>query len=193
MAKILKNDKGLTRRLIPNFPMGCRRLGPAEGFLEAFHQDNVQLAEGDIASFSENGLLTTDGVEYAADVIICATGFEVSFKPQFPVIGSNGISLSEAWKDDPSAYLAVAASGFPNFMSKFDQLFTLPMLTYQVGSLGPNCPAGHGSFITVLEAAQNYVCKVIRKIQTENIRSLSVKPEAVAEYNKHVHEWLKRT
>lgn len=45
----------------------------------------------------------------------------------------------------------------------------------------------------MLEAAQNYICKVIRKIQTENIRSLDVKPEAVAEYNEHVHEWLKRT
>jgi hypothetical protein len=45
----------------------------------------------------------------------------------------------------------------------------------------------------VLEAAQNYICKVIRKIQTENIRSFDVKPEAVVEYNEHVHEWLKRT
>lgn len=62
-----------------------------------------------------------------------------------------------------------------------------------VGSLGPNCPAGHGSFVTVLEAAQNYVCKTIRKMQTENIRSIEVKKEAVDEYNEHVHEWLKRT
>lgn len=62
-----------------------------------------------------------------------------------------------------------------------------------VGSLGPNCPAGHGSFVTVLEAAQNYVCKVIRKIQVENIRSIEVKADALAEYNEHIHEWLKRT
>jgi hypothetical protein len=62
-----------------------------------------------------------------------------------------------------------------------------------VGSLGPNCPAGHGSFITVLEAAQNYICKIIRKIQTENILTMDVKPEVVDEYNEHVHEWLKRT
>lgn len=119
MAKILNNDERLTQRLIPSFPMGCRRLGPAEGFLEAFHESNVELAEGEIASFTENGLRTTDGKEHTADVIICATGFEVSFRPQFPVIGSNGLSLSEAWKEEPSAYLAVAASGFPNFMSEF--------------------------------------------------------------------------
>jgi hypothetical protein len=62
-----------------------------------------------------------------------------------------------------------------------------------VGSLGPNCPAGHGSFVTVLEAAQNYICKIIRKMQTENIKALEIKAGAVAEYNEHVHEWLKRT
>ncbi|KAF9876803.1 hypothetical protein CkaCkLH20_05649 [Colletotrichum karsti] len=178
MKRILKNDKTLTERLVPTFPMGCRRLGPAEGFLEAFHEDNVELAEGDIESFTEDGLRTTDGTEFKADVIICATGFNVSFKPHFPIIGRDQVSLSEAWKNDPAAYLALTTSGFPNFM---------------IGSLGPNCPAGHGSFITVLEAAQNYVCKIIRKIQTENILSMEVKPEVVAEYNEHVHEWLKRT
>lgn len=30
-------------------------------------------------------------------------------------------------------------------------------------------------------------------MQTENIRSMEVKKEAVEEYNEHVHEWLKRT
>jgi hypothetical protein len=66
-------------------------------------------------------------------------------------------------------------------------------LLFIVGSLGPNCPAGHGSFVTVLEAAQNYICKVIRKIQTENIKSIDVKDDVVCEYNEHVHRWLTRT
>ncbi|CAI6095964.1 unnamed protein product [Clonostachys chloroleuca] len=178
MAKILNYDKGLTDRLIPDFPLGCRRLGPAEGFLESFLEDHVELAEGDIKAFTENGLVTAQGQEYNADVIICATGFDVSFKPNFPILGREGISLGKLWEKDPAAYLSVAARGFPNFM---------------IGSLGPNCPAGHGSFVTVLEAAQNYVCKVIRKIQVENIRSIEVKADAFAEYNEHIHEWLKRT
>ncbi|KXJ85363.1 hypothetical protein Micbo1qcDRAFT_237511 [Microdochium bolleyi] len=178
MIKTLDNREDLIKRLVPQFALGCRRLGPAEGFLEAFLEDDVQLAEGEIATFTETGVRTTDGVDYNADVIICATGFEVSFRPHFPIVGRGGVPLAEAWKDDPSAYLAMAASGFPNFM---------------IGSLGPNCPAGHGSFVTVLEAAQNYVCKMIRKIQTENIRSVDVKKAALDEYNEHVHIWLKRT
>jgi hypothetical protein len=30
-------------------------------------------------------------------------------------------------------------------------------------------------------------------MQTENILAIDVKPEAVAEYNEHVHKWLERT
>lgn len=116
MARILNNDQHLIKRLVPDFPVGCRRLGPAEGFLESFLEHNVELAEGDIESFTETGLRTVQGRSYDADVIICATGFEVSFKPQFPVIGREGHSLAQVWESDPSAYLAMAASGFPNFM-----------------------------------------------------------------------------
>jgi cation diffusion facilitator CzcD-associated flavoprotein CzcO len=118
MADTLNNKEDLVKRLVPDFPVGCRRLGPAEGFLESFLEENVELAKGEITSFTENGLRTTEGVEYAADVIICATGFDVNFRPYFPVVGVDGVSLDEAWKDDPSAYLALAASGFPNFMSE---------------------------------------------------------------------------
>lgn len=120
MARILNNDQHLVSRLVPDFPVGCRRLGPAEGFLESFQEPHVELGEGDIASFTETGLRTSQGQQYDADVIICATGFEVSFKPQFPVVGRDGHSLAEVWEEDPSAYLAVAASGFPNFMSMLD-------------------------------------------------------------------------
>ncbi|KAH8589603.1 hypothetical protein B0O99DRAFT_725009 [Bisporella sp. PMI_857] len=177
MAKKLKNDPALVKRLIPDFPMGCRRLGPGEGFLEALTAENVTIAESGAATFTEKGIRCEDGAEYEVDVIICATGFDVSFRPYFPIIGRSGKTLSEEWTPTPEAYLALAAHGFPNFL---------------IGSLGPNCPAGHGSFVTVIESAQNYICKVIRKLQTENIRSIDVKKSVLKEYNQHVHKWLER-
>ena len=201
MIETLKNDPRLVSRLVPDFPMGCRRLGPAEGFLEAMLEPNVELAEGNITSFTPTGLVTDKGIEYEADIIICATGFDVSFRPYFPIIGRNGKNLADHWSKDPEAYFAMAASGFPNFMRKFRGLCLMLLehhadkcfSWYAVGSLGPNCPAGHGSFVTVLEAAQNYICKVIRKVQTENIKSIDVKAAALSEYNEHVHKWLTRT
>ncbi|KAH8684370.1 hypothetical protein BGZ60DRAFT_367323 [Tricladium varicosporioides] len=178
MAERLKNDPVLTKQLIPDFAMGCRRLGPGEGFLEALIAENVTIARSGAASFSEKGVTCEDGTEYEFDVIICATGFDVSFRPYFPIVGREGKNLADEWTPTPEAYLAMAAHGFPNFF---------------IGSLGPNCPAGHGSFVTVIEAAQNYICKIIRKLQTENIRSIDVKKNVVEEYNQHVHKWLQRT
>lgn len=112
------------------------------------------------------------------DVIICATGFDASFRPPFDCIGRGNRNLRDEWKANLEAYLAVAATGYPNLF---------------LGSLGPNCPAGHGSFVTVLESSQNYICKVIRKMQTENIMSIDVKRDVVRDYNEHVHLWLRRT
>lgn len=116
MAETLKNDPRLVSRLIPDFAMGCRRLGPAEGFLEAMLEPHVELADGAITSFTPEGLITEEGVEFKADVIICATGFDVSFRPYFPIVGRKGKNLSDHWSKDPEAYFALAAAGFPNFM-----------------------------------------------------------------------------
>ncbi|KAF4825972.1 FAD-binding monooxygenase moxY [Colletotrichum tropicale] len=178
MTAALKGDQRLIKRLIPSFPAGCRRIGPAEGFLESFHEDNVELGDGDIAAFTEKGVRTVDGKEYEADVVICATGFNTSYRPFFPIVGLQGRNLADVWKDHPAAYLALAVNGFPNFM---------------LGSLGPNAPLAHGALTHVLEAALTYVCRVIRKIQVDNIRSIDVKAEVLEEYNEHVHEWLKRS
>jgi cation diffusion facilitator CzcD-associated flavoprotein CzcO len=118
MAKALKHDPILTKRMIPSFSLGCRRLGPGEGFLEAMLEDNVTLATGGVESFTEKGIRTTDGVEHEFDVIICATGFDVSFRPYFPIMGRGGRNLADDWKDEPAAYMAMAAHGFPNFMCR---------------------------------------------------------------------------
>jgi len=50
------------------------------------------------------------------DVIICATGYDTSFVPRFPVIGLEGLNLQKAWEKAPSSYLGVGVANFPNFM-----------------------------------------------------------------------------
>ena len=59
-----------------------------------------------------------DGVEHSVDVIVCATGFDVSQRPVFPVIGRDGIDLRDLWANGPVHYLSVVAPGFPNYFGK---------------------------------------------------------------------------
>ena len=55
--------------------LGCRRLTPGDGYLEALTEDNVEPVFDNIAEITEKGLKTVAGNFYEVDVIICATGF----------------------------------------------------------------------------------------------------------------------
>lgn len=59
-----------------------------------------------------------DGSTIVADTIICATGFDTSYKPAFPVVGFEK-DLRELWEDEPKSYFSIAAAGIPNYFSTF--------------------------------------------------------------------------
>lgn len=110
MADKLNNDPRLCKMLIPEFEVGCRRITPGAGYLESFTRDNVYLTHSHIDYVDETGISTKDGQRYDLDVIICATGFDVSNRPPFPIVGRNGVELGEKWKDEPESYLVSVAA-----------------------------------------------------------------------------------
>jgi cation diffusion facilitator CzcD-associated flavoprotein CzcO len=105
MSDKLNNDARLCKMLIPEFEVGCRRITPGAGYLEAFTRDNVHLTQSHIDHIDEHGIRTEDAQYYELDAIICATGFDVSYKPPFPIVGRGGVDLGEKWKDEPESYL----------------------------------------------------------------------------------------
>jgi cation diffusion facilitator CzcD-associated flavoprotein CzcO len=133
MKEKLQNEY-LEKRLIPDWKVGCRRLTPGVGYLEALGKDNVQTVYGEITKITERGCVCDDGKEYPVDVLICATGFNTSFKPRFPLIGPDGRNLQDVWAGEAKSYFGVAAAGFPNYM-----IF-----------LGPNCPIGNGPVLSAI-------------------------------------------
>ncbi|OAL53149.1 FAD/NAD(P)-binding domain-containing protein [Pyrenochaeta sp. DS3sAY3a] len=152
--------------LIPNWSVGCRRLTPGVNYLESLSNEKVTVVYGDIDCISPKGCITSDGVEHAIDVLVCATGFNTSFQPRFPIIGLAGKSLKDHWATDPAAYLGLAAAGFPNYFF----------------FLGPNCPVGNGPVLVAIEAQADYMLKMIDRWQTENMHSFSPKEVAVQDF-----------
>ena len=113
-----EKGKRAAELLVPSFPVGCRRQTPGPGFLEAIIQDNIELRWDDISKITERGILTRSGVELEYDIIVCATGFDTSFKPSFPLVGR---------KDVPKAYMGMCVPEFPNYFCKsFPFFFSLP-------------------------------------------------------------------
>lgn len=117
MATKLDGNEKLCDAMIPkNFGVGCRRPTPGNGFLEALNRENVHVYTSLMREITPKGFVDSDGSEVEVDVIICATGFDTSWRPRFPVLGENGKSLIEMWKDRPvPSYLSFAVPHMPNY------------------------------------------------------------------------------
>lgn len=155
----------------------CRRPTPGNGYLEALCSDKCEVVWGGLDKFTQDGILSTNGTESKADTIICATGFDLSCTPRFPIIGRGGANLQKRWASNPESYLSVTVADMPNYM------------TY----LGPASPLGHGSLTPSIEFVTHYVCDLIRKLQTQNYSSLCPKPYVARAYQKHALAWMDQT
>ncbi|KAL4971824.1 hypothetical protein BDW66DRAFT_155270 [Aspergillus desertorum] len=67
--------------IVSKFAPGCRRISPGDGYLEALVQRNVQPIFGEIKMATKKGLVTANGVEHEMNILVCAIGFNVAFKP----------------------------------------------------------------------------------------------------------------
>ena len=137
VADVMKQKlqaSGLENQLIPNYGVGCRRPTPGVGYLEALTSDNVETVVGAIKQVTPHGIVGEDGKEHPIDVLVCATGFDTTFKPRFPLLGAQGKSLEDEWAQSTKAYLATTIPDFPNYFMFF----------------GPNNPFASGSYISAI-------------------------------------------
>lgn len=126
MKEALGGNERLCNAIIPKFPLGCRRLTPAVDYLWALRKPNVRVVTDPIASIEAKGLRTEKGELIEVDAIICATGFDVSFRPRFPILGRRG-NLQDLWTERvPKSYMSCAVPDFPNYFSTSPTLSGLP-------------------------------------------------------------------
>lgn len=153
MRQRLADRPDLIDKMIPNYEIGCRRLSPGDGYLEALQAANARPSFANINRITPTGIETDEGEE-EFDLIACATGFNTSYIPPFKMTGRGGRRLDVEWKDQPAAYFATCAAGFPNYF-----VFS-----------GPNAPIGHGSVNRMIWFQADYMLNWVEKIATEDIR-----------------------
>ncbi|TKA78566.1 hypothetical protein B0A49_01776 [Cryomyces minteri] len=168
MREKLNNDPDLCSKLIPTWTFACRRLTPGEGYLESFLLPNVHLTQSPIKRITSN-TIETETDTHEIDVLVCATGFDVSNVPRFPVVGKQGVSIAEKWADEPESYLSLACPDMPNYF-----IFT-----------GPNATVGHGSLLTSLQWSAEWMIKWMRKMASEGIKSVTSKQSATDEFVRY--------
>jgi cation diffusion facilitator CzcD-associated flavoprotein CzcO len=171
-------DPELRRVLLPDYPLGGKRILISDDYYAALQRENVDLVTDPIEQVTRDGIRTRDGRHVPADVIIYATGFHsTSFLAPMRIEGREGRVLEDVWKNGADAYLGLTLASFPNFFMLY----------------GPNTNLGHNSIIFMLECQVNYVVQCVQALAARHLASLEVRPEVVRAYNAELQSILRRS
>lgn len=161
----------LRRMVTPRYPYPGKRPVLAGTFYPALLRDDVTLVPHAVAAMTRHGVVDTTGTEHPADVVVMATGFQpTNYLATFDVLGRQGRSLHQWWGGEPSAFLGITVPGFPNFFMLY----------------GPN--TNGGEIVSHLERQAEFVVRAVRRMVTEGVTALEVRPGPYERYNR----WLER-
>jgi cation diffusion facilitator CzcD-associated flavoprotein CzcO len=171
-------DPKLQEALIPDYPIGGRRILISDDYYPALERENVEVVTAGIEGVTEDGIEDREGRTHAADAIILATGFRsTEFLAPVEIRGLAGRSLEEEWAEGAHAYLGITVSGFPNFFMAY----------------GPNTNLGHNSIIFMIECQTRYILQCVERLRKGDLAYLDLRPEVQAAFNAGIQRELRRT
>ncbi|MEU3631647.1 flavin-containing monooxygenase [Streptomyces fradiae] len=172
-------DPALRARLTPTYRIGCKRILLSNDYYPALARPNVDVVAAGLAEVRGRTAVGADGSEAEVDAIVFGTGFHVTDMPIADrVVGADGVTLAEAWKDGMEALRGATAAGFPNWMT----------------IIGPNTGLGNSSMILMIESQLNYLADYMRRLDLLGEgRALTPRPAAVAAWNRRVQARMERT
>jgi cation diffusion facilitator CzcD-associated flavoprotein CzcO len=113
-------DQAVAEKLKPYYRYGCKRPCFHDEYLLAFNNPNVTLVDcpAGVTEIRAHSAIA-NGVEYDLDCIVYATGFEGELTPfarraGHTIIGRDGITMEEKWKDGVLSLHGMTTHGFPN-------------------------------------------------------------------------------
>jgi cation diffusion facilitator CzcD-associated flavoprotein CzcO len=175
--RTLVGDRLTERALIPDYPLGCKRILISNDWYPTLLRPNVRVVTEPVEEITPTGVRTGGG-EVDVDTIVFGTGFaSTGFLQPIEIIGTGGADLHQRWAEGAEAHLGIAVSGFPN-------LFLL---------YGPNTNLGHNSIVFMLERQIAYALACIRRLAEHPGGSLDVRPEVEATSTAEVQRRLSRT
>ncbi|VUC25614.1 unnamed protein product [Clonostachys rosea] len=166
--------------IAPEFPLGCKRRIWNPGYLESLWEKNMDLVPEGIQEFTKTGIISSSGQEDEFDIIVTATGFQVtSFLIPMTIVGMDGNVLHEQWAASrgPQAYYGCFVHNFPNFAMLF----------------GPNTFPAHNSALFAIESSLEFITKtMLAPLVDRKIRVIDVKHSAEQRFVNRTHERLTR-
>src|ERR1700722_2907158 len=165
-------DPETAEKLKPYWGKHCKRVCFHDDYLAAFNRPNVHLVDTEgrgVDEITRRGPMV-NGVEYPIDLLIYASGFEVTtdlhHRLGLDPKGVGGVALSERWAEGAHTLHGVMASGFPNLL----------LISLVQGGFGTN-------FSHLLSESAKHVAHIVEACVEQGI--VSLEPEEAAE-----EDWL---
>ena len=147
-------------------------------FYKAVTRDNVELVTDPIDRITWGSVVTADGRDRPADILVLATGFRATeYLEGVDVVGVGGRRLHDDWAEVAHAYMGLTVSGYPNFFIFY----------------GPNTNQGGNSIIIILEAQAAYVLSALRQMRRRRVRAVDVRRDVMEAYNRELEVALAGT
>lgn len=176
MKSVIK-DRDLRQKLIPDYPIGAKRILFSDDYYPALTRANVQLVTQPIRKMTPTGI-ETENEHIEADVLIFATGFVTQpFFQQIVIRGRGGQKLSDLWQDGEVSNLGITIYGFPNLFMMY----------------GPHTNLGHNSIIVMSESQANYIAQCIRRIQQERLVRMEVRKKVAEDFYNEMQNRLRKS
>ncbi len=168
-------DAALRRRLVPDYPIGCKRLLFSNDWYPALAREHVDVVTERVSGLEPTGVRTADGTLHEVDVLVWGTGFAATaFLAPMTITGVGGADLHETWRGGARAHLGLSVPGFPNFFCIY----------------GPNTNLGGSSIIAMMEAQAGYVGQVAGRIADGGPRVVAVRPDVAEAYDAEMQSRL---
>jgi len=170
-------DPELRRKLVPDYPVGAKRILISDDYYQALNLPQVRLVTDGVARFSEHAVVTKAGEELEVDAVIFATGFRTNpFLAGLRIEGLEGRLLENDWAEGARAYYGITVPGYPNFFMLY----------------GPNTNLGHNSILFMLECQFQYILEALRVLE-EGALYLDVRPDVFEAFNQEIQVALQGT
>src|SRR5205814_2224690 len=168
-------DPRLREVLLPDYPIGGKRILISDDYYQALGRANVEVVTDGIDHVREDAVVGRDGRVHAVDAIILATGFEsTAFLAPMAIEGAAGRRLDAVWADGARAYRGITVAGFPNFFMMY----------------GPNTNLGHHSIIFMLECQTPYIVEAIETLRRRGPRCWRKKSSIVTVHDDGQRVWF---
>lgn len=142
------------------------------GWFSTLRRPNVELVTDAIRRIEPTGIRTADGTLHEVDVIVYATGFDVTnLAARIDFRGVGGVRLADDWADEnPRALLGMTVPRLPNLFVMY----------------GSNTNIGHGgSGMWLAETQSGYIVDRLCDMVECDVAAIDCRPERRDEYRTH--------